>query len=217
MSNSKNVKQSLKAQKAEITKPVFILSTEQTLALEQGVILPLEQICDNDKNSSELKHLIADNLAKILGTNPSYELWNTCHDNSEKAVIVSRKIEESSFKNIWASIVKLLEIKYDLVKPKSKSSSAIRKAESRAKANKFEGIADADLVKLFGAEGKVELAKRELALEKAKETLEIQRQKDLLSDFNAKIKELVKSEPAFALWINSNINNLREQFLDSQS
>jgi ABC-type proline/glycine betaine transport system ATPase subunit len=49
------------------------------------------------------------------------------------------------------------------------------------------------------------------------EKLENQSKKDFTKEFKTSMENLSKTEYAFALWIDSNINMLREQFLDSQS
>ena len=86
-----------------------------------------------------------------------------------------------------------------------------QKSEQRAK---IDAMTDAELT----AQGKlVELAKRQEKREKNAEKLENQSKKDFTKDFKTSMETLSKNEYAFALWIDSNINMLREQFLDSQS
>ena len=215
-------KPSLKKAVAEVKKAVFCMSADDTLALEQGVIQPFEQVVANNKNSEELKHLIAENLASILGTNPTYELWNACHDNTEKAVITSMKIEEATFKNIWASIVKLLGILYDLEKPKAKSAEAIKKATQREKAKTMTGldgkdylvseVDDANLEKLFGLRGKAELVNRELANEKESEKLQKLARKANADNFLARMKTLAKEKYDFAMYLDSRLADLENDF-----
>lgn len=219
---SESNKPSLKKAKTEVKKAVFCMSADDTLALEQGVIQPFEQVVANNKNSEELKHLIAENLASILGTTPSYELWNACHDNTEKAVITSMKIEEATFKNIWASIVKLLGILYDLEKPKAKSADAIKKATQREKAKTMTGldgkdylvseVDDANLEKLFGLRGKAELVNRELANEKESEKLQKLARKANADNFLARMKKLVNEKYDFAMYLDSKIADYENDF-----
>jgi len=219
-------KPSLKKAVAEVKKAVFCMSADDTLSLEQGVIQPFEQVVANHKNSEELKHLIAENLASILGTTPSYELWNACHDNTEKAVITSMKIEEATFKNIWASIVKLLGIMYDLEKPKAKSVEAIKKATQREKAKSMTGldgkdylvseVDDANLEKLFGLRGKAELVNRELANEKESEKLQKLARTANANNFLARMKTLVKEKYDFAMYLDTNLATFEIEFEDSK-
>lgn len=219
---SESNKPSLKKAKTEVKKAVFCMSADDTLALERGVIQPFEQVVANNKNSEELKHLIAENLASILGTNPTYELWNACHDNTEKAVITSMKIEEATFKNIWASIVKLLGIMYDLEKPKAKSADAIKKATQREKAKTMTGldgkdylvseIADANLEKLFGLRGKAELVNRELANEKESEKLQKLARKANADNFLARMKKIVNEKYDFAMYLDSRLADYENDF-----
>ena len=63
----------------------------------------------------------------------------------------------------------------------------------------------------------VEVAKRQEKALKESEKLAKESAKDFVKDFKTSMENLAKNEYAFALWIDSNINSLREQFLDSQS
>jgi hypothetical protein len=108
-------------------------------------------------------------------------------------------------------LLQTLRQTYDLVKPKSPNVKVEQKSEQRAK---IEAMTDADLL----AQGKlVELAKRQEKRDKNAEKLENQSKKDFTKEFKTSMENLSKNEYAFALWIDSNINTLREQFLDSQS
>jgi hypothetical protein len=105
----------------------------------------------------------------------------------------------------------ILKESYELEKPKSPNVKSEQKSEQR---QKIEAMTDAELL----AQGKlVELAKRQEKRDKNAEKLENQSKKDFTKNFKTSMETLSKNEYAFALWIDSNINMLREQFLDSQS
>ena len=68
------------------------------------------------------------------------------------------------------------------------------------------------------AQGKiVEIAKRQEKELKQKEKDLKKDIKDFTKEFKTSMENLAKTEYDFAMYINSNINLLREQFLDSQS
>ena len=112
---------------------------------------------------------------------------------------------------IEMDIVYNLAETYSLEKPKSPNVKSEQKSEQR---QKIEAMTDAELK----AQGKiVELAKREEKRIKNAEKLENQDKKDFVKNFKTSMENLAKNEYDFAMYINSNINMLREQFLDSQS
>ena len=165
-----------------------------------------------NKDRASLKKLLHENIALALGDEPSYIEWNYIHELFRSGVCNSTGMELDSFdKNIWSDITSHLESEYDLVKPKSPNKKSEQKSEQR---QKIEAMTDAELK----AQGKiVELAKREEKRIKNAEKLENQDKKDFVKNFKTSMENLSKNEYAFALWIDSNINALREQFLDSQS
>lgn len=165
-----------------------------------------------NKDRASLKKLLHENIALALGDEPSYIEWNYIHELFRSGVCNSTGMELDSFdKNIWSDITSHLESEYDLVKPKSPNKKSEQKSEQRAK---IEAMTDAELK----AQGKiVELAKREEKRIKNAEKLENQDKKDFVKTFKTSMENLAKTEYDFAMYINSNINLIREQFLDSQS
>ena len=191
------------------------LSTNQKDCIHNAVNYQLEVIeMDNiyNKDRASLKKLLHENIALSLGANPSYKLWNYVHEVFRGEICKATGMEFESFdKNIWSDITKNLELEFELVKPKSPNVKSEQKSEQRAK---IEAMTDAELK----AQGKiVELAKREEKRIKNAEKLENQDKKDFVKNFKTSMENLAKTEYDFAMYINSNINLLREQFLDSQS
>jgi hypothetical protein len=191
------------------------LSTNQKDSIHNAVNYQLEVIqMDNlyNKDRATLKKLLHENIAIAMGETPTYTEWNYIHDVFRGEVCKATGMEFESFdKNIWADITKNLELEFELVKPKSPNVKSEQKSEQRAK---IEALTDDEL----RTQGKiVELAKREEKRIKNAEKLENQSKKDFTKDFKTSMENLSKNEYAFALWIDSNINSLREQFLDSQS
>ena len=191
------------------------LSTNQKDSIHNAVNYQLEVIqMDNlyNKDRATLKKLLHENIAIAMGETPTYTEWTYIHDVFRGEVCKATGMEFESFdKNIWADITKNLELEFELVKPKSPNVKSEQKSEQR---QKIEAMTDAELL----AQGKlVELAKRQEKRDKNAEKLENQSKKDFTKDFKTSMENLSKNEYAFALWIDSNINMLREQFLDSQS
>ena len=165
-----------------------------------------------NKDRASLKKLLHENIAIAMGETPTYTEWNYIHDVFRGEVCKATGMEFESFdKNIWADITKNLELEFELVKPKSPNVKSEQKSEQR---QKIEAMTDEEL-RLAGKI--VELAKREEKRIKNADKLENQSKKDFTKDFKTSMENLSKNEYAFALWIDSNINMLREQFLDSQS
>jgi hypothetical protein len=165
-----------------------------------------------NKDRASLKKLLHENIALAMGETPTYIEWNYIHELFRTGVCNATGMELDSFdKNIWSDITANLEDNFDLVKPKSPNVKSEQKSEQRAK---IDAMTDAELL----AQGKlVELAKRQEKRDKNAEKLENQSKKDFTKNFKTSMENLSKNEYAFALWIDSNINTLREQFLDSQS
>ena len=173
-------------------------------------VIEMDNLYNQDRAS--LKKLLLENVALALTDTPTYISWNYIHDLIRDGVCKATGMEFDSFdKNIWSDITKNLEIDFELVKPKSPNVKSEQKSEQRAK---IDAMTDAELK----AQGKiVELAKREEKRIKNAEKLENQDKKDFVKNFKTSMENLAKTEYDFAMYINSNINLLREQFLDSQS
>ena len=191
------------------------LSTNQKDSIHNAVNYQLEVIqMDNlyNKDRATLKKLLHENIAIAMGETPTYTEWNYIHDVFRGEVCKATGMEFESFdKNIWADITKNLELEFELVKPKSPNVKSEQKSEQRAK---IDAMSDEEL-RLAGKI--VELAKREEKRIKNAEKLENQDKKDFVKNFKTSMENLAKNEYDFAMYINSNINALREQFLDSQS
>ena len=207
---SQENKVSLKASKLEVKKAVLVLSANQSQLVDESVSL-IERVIDEGisytKTRGELIALISDKFASIMGTNPSYELWNLAKNSIMNPILKARGIDEKSFNsNIWDSVTTYCELNFELVKPKSRNADAERQAKRRSE---IDNLSDAELK----AQGKlVELAKREEKRIKEKAKAQVEKQKDFIKSFKDKMNEVAKNEPAFALWIGANLETLRKQF-----
>jgi len=217
-------KPSLKKAKLAVKKAVLVLSKEEYSQLHESVIIPFEQAIDNVRNNDELFYDISENLISIFGYKPSYPMFQLCREETKKALMESKKITENTFKNhYWKYVRDFLDINKEFTFPKSNSVDAIKKQEQREKALSLTGndgnlypltdISDDILASgFFGSKGKKALIDREDAIKKASDKLQENNIKKFRDDFVPKMKELAMNEYDFALWIDTNLNILREQF-----
>tara|TARA_R110000822_G_scaffold279764_1_gene401469 strand:+ start:692 stop:1366 length:675 start_codon:yes stop_codon:yes gene_type:complete len=217
-------KPSLKKAKQAVQKAVRVLTKEEYSELHSMVILPFEQAVDNSRNNDELFFSISENLVSLFGLTPSYEIFMLYRDETQKALLESRKITSDTFKNhYWKYVREFLTETKGFVFPVSTSESAVKKQEQREKAlslTKNDGtlhslidISDDDLREgLFGSKGKKALIDREDAIQKESNNLQLQNARKFRDDFVPKMKELAINEYDFAMWIDTNLNTLREQF-----
>jgi hypothetical protein len=191
------------------------LSTARNEFIDNAIGYEIQVIeMDNlyNKDRAQLTKLLVENIALAMTDTPTYVEWNYIHELFRSGICKATGMEYTSFdKNIWDNITKRLEADFELVKPKSPSVKSEQKSEQRAK---IDAMTDSEL----RAENKlVELAKREE--KRAKNAIKelAKTEKDFVKDFKTSMETLAKNEYDFAMYINSNINMIREQFLDSQS
>jgi hypothetical protein len=217
-------KPSLKKAKLAVQKAILVLSKEEYNQLHESVIIPFEQAIDNVRNNDELFFSISENLIGIFGLKPSYAMFQLCREETKKALMESKKITETTFKNhYWKYVRDFLDINKEFTFPKSNTESAIKKQAQREKASsltKNDGtlhslidISDDDLREgLFGSKGKKALIDREDTIIKASESKQKENAKKFRDDFVPKMKQLAINEYDFAMWIDTNLNTLREDF-----
>jgi len=217
-------KPSLKKAKQAVQKAVRVLTKDEYSELHTMVILPFEQAVDNARNNDELFFSISKNLVSLFGLTPSYEIFMLYRDETQKALLESRKITSDTFKNhYWKYVREFLTETKGFVFPVSTSESAVKKQEQREKAlslTKNDGtlhslidISDDDLREgLFGSKGKKALIDREDTIIKASETKQKENARKFRDDFVPKMKQLALNEYDFAMWLDTNLNTLREQF-----
>ena len=191
------------------------LSTSRVEFIDNAIGYEIQVIeMDNlyNKDRASLTKLLVENIALAMTDTPTYVEWNYIHELFRSGICKATGMEYTSFdKNIWDNITKRLESDFDLVKPKSPNVKSEQKSEQRAKI-------DAMSIDELKQAGKlVEVAKRQEKALKESEKLAKESAKDFVKDFKTSMESIAKNEYAFALWIDSNINSLREQFLDSQS
>jgi len=194
---------------------VVELSTSRVEFIDNAIgyeiqVIEMENLYNKDRAS--LTKLLVENIALAMTTEPSYKEWVYIHGLFRTGICQATGMENDSFdKNIWDNITKRLESDFDLVKPKSPVAKSEQKSEQRVKI-------DAMSIDELKKAGKlVEIAKRQEKAILASEKIVKQDAKDFVKDFKTSMENIAKNEYDFAMYINSNINMIREQFLESQS
>ena len=194
---------------------VVELSTSRVEFIDNAIGYEIQVIeMDNlyNKDRASLTKLLVENIALAMTTEPSYKEWNYIHELFRSGICKATGMEYTSFdKNIWDNITKRLEADFELVKPKSPVVKSAQKVEQLAK------IEAMSIDELKQAGKLVEIAKRQEKALKASEKLVRQDAKDFVKDFKTSMETLAKNEYDFAMYINSNINKIRNDFIASQS
>ena len=130
-----------------------VLSATFVETFETEVINLALQSIDSLKQADELIVDGATNLARLLGTEPSVETWEGAQDLFIESLMGARKITEKTAKNIWYQICKVMEVNFELTKPKAKSKDAKRMDAKREELAKL-SIAELEARGLFAEAGK---------------------------------------------------------------
>lgn len=221
---SQDKKPSLKKAKQAVQKATLVLTKDEYSQLHENVIIPFEQAIDNARNNDQLFFDISENLIGIFGYKPSYAMFQLCREETKKALMESKKITENTFKNhYWKYVREFLEVNKEFTFPKSDSVDAIKKQAQREKAKSLTGQ-DGKLYPLseisneqlesgfFGSKGKKVLIDRQDAEQNAINKKQLDNARAFRDSFVPKMKELAINEYDFAMWIDTNLNTLREQF-----
>lgn len=195
-------KPSLKKAKAEVKKATLVLTSEQSILVDESVSL-IERVYDEDmgysKTRGELIGLIAEKFAELMGTNPSYEFWNLGKVSIMNPILKARGIDEKSFNsNIWDSVTTYCEKQFLLIKPKAKSADAIRQAEHRAKIEAM-SIAELEKAGMF----------KEIGARKEKEVKDkVKKENEKYDGMRKAIKDFIsKASPKEVLLFNTITKN----------
>jgi len=188
---------SLKAVKQETKAPskvLFILADSIKLALTGEVVTPILQAYDATVAKEQFIYKASENLARILGTKPSFELWDTSFAFIEQAIITGRKVGASTATNYLVDIRNTLKSAFDLEKPAKASGSAM--AESRAK---LQSLSDKDLNAQINGAVNSENFKQAVTLQR-----ELKRRKDAIITANKKAEGKATTELRNSLkkWIS---------------
>jgi hypothetical protein len=115
----------------------YILTAEQSKQVESSIVAPVAKAHYSSFEAAE-------SLAMFFGTEPSYATWQATQDYTIKSLVANHKIEPKTASNKWYELTKILELTYELVKPKKPTKAAAVMQEYRAK---LAAIPESDLRK----------------------------------------------------------------------
>lgn len=110
---------------------VVVLTPDQVNHVNQIV----DMIADAEKfalKNAELLHASAEKFAYIVGTKPTYELWNTLAKEITEQLIAVKKVTPKTAEKYLTQIYTICRVTFDLEKPRKESKSAISMAKARA-------------------------------------------------------------------------------------
>jgi hypothetical protein len=111
----------------------LVLNTKQLASIGDSVSATIEAD-ELEFNASELRDDICRSLAKVLGTDPTYEFWELVRTTWENVYMARKKLSnEKSANNAWLEHTKRLKAKFNLEKPAKGGKDSTRMSESRAK------------------------------------------------------------------------------------
>jgi hypothetical protein len=110
---------------------VAVLSLDQVNHVNQIV----DMIADAEKfalKNAELLHASAEKFAYVMGTEPSYELWNTFSKQVVEQLIAVKKVAPKTAEKYLTEIYTICRVTFALEKPRKESKSAVSMAKARA-------------------------------------------------------------------------------------
>jgi hypothetical protein len=110
---------------------VVVLSSDQVNHVNQIV----DMLADAEKfalKNAELLHASAEKFAYVMGTEPSYELWNTFSKQVVEQLIAVKKVSPKTAEKYLTQIYTICRVTFELEKPRKASKSAVSMAKARA-------------------------------------------------------------------------------------
>jgi hypothetical protein len=121
----------MKNNKVKKAVAVAVLSSDQVNHVNQIV----DMIADAEKfalKNAELLHASAEKFAYVMGTEPSYELWNTFSKQVVEQLIAVKKVAPKTAEKYLTEIYTICRVTFALEKPRKESKSAVSMAKARA-------------------------------------------------------------------------------------
>ena len=118
------------------------LSADFIAELDSNVVNLAIASIDSKQRADELTVDSATNLARLLGTNPDALTWDLTQAHFIECIMLARKVTEKTAKNLWYEICKVMEVNFELTKPKAQTGDAKRMSAKRAE---LEAMTDAEL------------------------------------------------------------------------
>lgn len=104
-------------QSTKSTAVEYLLTTVQAKQVESAIVAPVAKAHYTSFDAAE-------SLAKFFGVEPEFATWQATQDYTIKSLVANHKIEHKTASNKWYELTKILELTYDLVKPRKPTKAA---------------------------------------------------------------------------------------------
>jgi hypothetical protein len=214
----------------EVNNAVLVLSVSQLVEVNKAVdVLALANGAELKK--AELIHKGAKIVSALLGEDVSIEVWKSVYAEIENRLVNAKKILPSTAKNYLSEITGILK-EQGLTKPKSQERTALIKSEKAEALEKKYAHASVEnlsktLTALIGKTDKASVNEfKEVSQVIMRKTSKAQSASDkqvkeaqsaFTKRFMDKMKSIVKNDPAYALYLETNLAQYEIDFKASQS
>jgi hypothetical protein len=214
----------------EVNNAVLVLSAVQLVEVDKAVNL-LAQANGAELKKAELIHKGSKIVSALLGEDVSIEVWKSVYAEIENRLVNAKKILPSTAKNYLSEITKILKGQ-GIEKPKSQERTALIKSEkAEALEKKYSHASVENLSKTLSALiGKTDKASvqefKEVSQVILRKTSKAQSasnkqakeaQSAFTKRFMDKMKSIVKNDPAYALYLETNLNQYEIDFKASKN
>jgi hypothetical protein len=193
------------SQTTKATEVIYLLTTVQAKQVESSIVAPVAKAHYSSFEAAE-------SLAKFFGTEPEFATWQATQDYTIKSLVANHKIEPKTASNKWYELTKILELSYDLVKPRKPTKAAgamaaMREAlaaipEPKLKAAIAESAKAGNFKDAQKYQG--ELARREKVRKTEAKKAESKDQTALKSSLKKWVGEMDSEKLAALVWIREN-------------
>ena len=220
----------MKQNNNEVNNSILVLSAVDLVQVDKAVE------CFALANGAELKkgeliHKGSKIVSALLGEDFTIDKWKAIYSEIENRLVNAKKILPSTAKNYLSEMTKILRAQ-GIEKPKSQERTALIKSEkAQALEKKYEHVSVENLSKTLSALiGKTDkssvnefkevsqvILRKQTKAQSANDKQTKQAQSDFTKRFMDKMKSIVKNDPAYALYLETNLNQYEIDFKASQS
>jgi len=220
----------MKQNNNEVNNAVIVLSAVQLVEVDKAVNL-LAQANGAELKKAELIHKGSKIVSALLGEDVSIEVWKSVYAEIENRLVNTKKILPSTAKNYLSEITKILKGQ-GIEKPKSQERTAlIKSAKAQALEKKYEhqsienlskslsqliGKTDKSSIDQFKEVSQV-ILKKQTKAQSASTKQDKEAQSAFTKRFMDKMKSIVKNDPAYALYLETNLNQYEIDFKASKN
>jgi hypothetical protein len=141
----------------QIIAPVLTVKlSAELLEKARGISGVASKMADVDQAFGVIVEETASAVARVMGTEPTFDFWNQVSYEFRRAYQEKRKCASKTADNRWSDVTKYMEEKFGLAKPKAPTQAADKKAKQRAAQEKKVKAAKAQCVKPADAFQKAE-------------------------------------------------------------